>query len=196
MSDGGFRWITLAIVVSAFAMSAYYRRRARIRGGTIERRREEGLVIAVRVLVAAPLAAALLTYLLNPAWMEWASLPLPPWSRWIGVGLGVSSIPMVRWVFRSIGDNISETVLTKANHALVTHGPYRWVRHPLYATGLLLLVAIGLTARSAFLLAFAAVAGLLLRWFVIPREEEALIARFGAEYRAYQCETGRLVPKL
>jgi protein-S-isoprenylcysteine O-methyltransferase Ste14 len=51
-------------------------------------------------------------------------------------------------MFLSIGANISETILTKRTHQLVTHGPYRWIRHPLYAFSLLELFSLALLADS------------------------------------------------
>ena len=47
---------------------------------------------------------------------------------------------------------LPETVLTKADHVLVTTGPYRWMRHPLYAMGGALFVAVGLMSASWFIL--------------------------------------------
>jgi protein-S-isoprenylcysteine O-methyltransferase Ste14 len=99
-------------------------------------------------------------------------------------------------VLGTLGRNVTETVLTKESHELVTGGPYRWVRHPLYTTGLMLLLALGLMAGSWFLLLGTALAFALLRVFVIPREEQALLAKFGERYRTYIQRTGRLVPKV
>ena len=100
----------------------------------------------------------------------------------------------VLWVFTSIGSNISETVLTKANHQLVMHGPYRWVRHPLYAVALLALLLLGLMAANALLLLIWAGGVAVFRGIVIPREEAHLIARFGAVYERYRARTGALLP--
>jgi protein-S-isoprenylcysteine O-methyltransferase Ste14 len=47
----------------------------------------------------------------------------------------VLTLPAALWVFSALGRNVSETVLTKGDHELVTAGPYRWIRHPLYTTG-------------------------------------------------------------
>ena len=103
-------------------------------------------------------------------------------------------MPSVYWVLTTLGSNVSETVLTKERHELVTSGPYRWVRHPLYTTGIALFLGIGLMAANAFLLlwSFVALAGVLL--VVIPREETALVERFGEEYRSYRARTGALLP--
>ncbi|MDH3208679.1 MAG: isoprenylcysteine carboxylmethyltransferase family protein, partial [Gemmatimonadota bacterium] len=115
---------------------------------------------------------------------------------WVGVGLGILSVPAAYWVFSSIGQNVSETVLTKEHHELVTHGPYHWIRHPLYTMGLALLGGIGLMAANWFILLYCLVALIAVRMVVIPREESALIATFGDRYRDYMGRTGAMVPKL
>jgi hypothetical protein len=64
----------------------------------------------------------------------------------------------------NLGRNVSETVLTKESHELVTSGPYRWIRHPLYTTGIALFVALGLIAANWFILLCAAAALVGIRW--------------------------------
>ena len=191
-----FRWFALAALVGCLSISAYYRRRARLQGETIPRRRETPLLRAGRALVALPLFVAILTYLVNPHWMAWTELPLPTWTRWVGVALGFLTVPAAYWVFTSLGRNVSETVLTKSHHELVTGGPYRWIRHPLYTTGIALVLAIGLMAASWFILMFGLITLAAIRLFVIPLEERELLAKFGQEYRHYMQRTGRLLPRV
>src|SRR5262245_63195855 len=126
--------------------------------------------------------------------MAWASLPLPSWLRWLGVGLGVLAVVAAHWVLSNLGRNVSETVLTKRDHQLVTTGPYRWIRHPLYTTGSVLLLSIGLMHASWFVLLLAGVAACLIRLVVIPIEERALVEKFGDRYRAYLDGTGGMLP--
>ena len=45
--------------------------------------------------------------------------------------------PLLFWTFHSLGKNLTDTVVTRREHTLVTHGPYRWVRHPFYDVVLL-----------------------------------------------------------
>jgi protein-S-isoprenylcysteine O-methyltransferase Ste14 len=191
-----FRWLALVSVVSVFAISFYYRRLARKAGETIARRREGLAFVLLRAVFSLPLFAAVIAYLINPAWMAWASFTLPAGVRWIGVAIGIVAIPSAWWLFSHLGRNVSETVLTKSDHALVTTGPYRWVRHPLYATGGALLIAVGLMAANWFILSLASVVVVLIRWLVVPREEEALIAKFGDDYRHYIQRTGGMLPRL
>ena len=149
-----------------------------------------------RLVLALPLAAALLSYPIRPQWLAWSTLDLPTWLRVAGIVLGVALVPALMWMFRSIGSNISGTVLTKREHRLVTHGPYRWVRHPLYALSLLLILALGLISASGFILAFSVVVLIAVGLVVVPREEANLIAAFGDEYRDYMRRTGRFLPKV
>lgn len=191
-----FRWFALASLVGCFGISVYYRHRARRAGGTIPRRREPRLLIAGRALVALPLFLGVLSYVADPRWMAWSELALPAWVRWAGVGLGLAMVPVAYWVFRTLGRNVSETVFTKERHELVTAGPYRVIRHPLYAVAIGLFLAIGLMGASWFILLFALIALASIRLVVVPLEERELEAKFGDAYRSYRRRTGALVPRV
>lgn len=189
-----FRWIAVALFVGSLGMSAWHRRRARRLTGTIRRGREPPLLIAGRLAVALPLFGGVLAYLVYPPSIDWASIPAPTWVRWAGVGIGLATAPMLYWVLRTLGANISETVLTKEEHELVTTGPYRWVRHPLYSAGIALFSSVGLMAANGFVLVWTLGALVSVRLVVIPREEAELIQTFGEDYRRYREGTGALVP--
>jgi protein-S-isoprenylcysteine O-methyltransferase Ste14 len=191
-----FRWLALVSVVSVFAISFHYRRLARKGGETIARRREGAVVGLLRAVFALPLFAAIVAYLINPDWMAWSEFSLARWVRWIGVAIGGLAIPSAWWLFSNLGRNVSETVLTKSDHSLVTSGPYRWIRHPLYATGGALLVAVGLMAANWFILGLASLVVVLMRLLVVPLEEQALIAKFGDDYRNYIQRSGGMFPRL
>lgn len=183
------------MLLSALAVSGYHRVRARQGSESVARRREGPLFLVLRGLMALALFGAILTHAVRPDWMAWASFNVPQALRWLGLVLGVLTVLAVHWVLSALGRNVTETVLTKEHHELVTSGPYRWVRHPLYTSGLTLFLALGLMAGSWFVLLATAIAFILLRGLVIPREEQALVAKFGERYRTYMGRTGRLVPK-
>ena len=186
----------LIVLISSVAISGYYRARARRLGGVIERRREGGPALFARAAGGLCGLAAVVIHALSPERMAWASFPARAWLRATGAVLGLIVIPGTYWVFSSIGRNVSETVLTKPDHALVQHGPYRWVRHPLYTTGSLLLLALGLMLASWVVLALALAAFLTFRFVVVPIEERELVAKFGDRYRAYARETGAMTPRI
>ena len=148
-----------------------------------------------RVLIAVPLYGAMLLYIINPAWMQWAHVALPPWLRGLGVVLGLAVLPLLHWLFRHIGRNISETVLTKERQELVVSGPYRWIRHPLYTASIVVLFALSLIAANAFMAAMVLLVAVLLP-SLAAREEQNLQDKFGERYRAYMKQTGRFLPRL
>lgn len=191
-----FRWLALIALVGTIAVSGTLRRRAAKAGGSIERRREGTAWMLARLAVALPLFGSAIAYVANPGWMAWSTLPLPVWLRWVGAVLGLMAIPSAYWVLTSLGANVSPTVLTREEQDLITHGPYRWVRHPLYTTGLALFTGIGLMASSWAILGMAALALVLILVRVIPAEERELVERFGDAYRAHRQRTGRLLPRL
>ena len=105
------------------------------------------------------------------------------------------AIGLLVWTFRSLGRNLTDTVVTRQHHTLVVHGPYRWIRHPFYDSAALLTVAISLIAANWFLFT----TGVVLFCLLIIRtrtEEENLLARFGSSYRAYMEKTGRFLPTI
>jgi protein-S-isoprenylcysteine O-methyltransferase Ste14 len=90
---------------------------------------------------------------------------------------------------------VTDTVVTRKEHTLVTTGPYRWVRHPFYVAFALAVLANSLVTANWFLFVTGGVVFVLL--VVRTRKEEhRLIERFGDEYRAYMRRTGRFFPLL
>lgn len=194
--DRLFGWLFIIIFLTTFSISAYFRRKARRSGEVIPRVREGKLSLLVRLVFAAPIYLALLAYMVNPDWMAWSSVPLPLWLRGLGVAVGLAMLPVLYWVVRTLGRNISETVLTKEDHRLVTQGPYRWVRHPLYSVATIIFVSLGLVAANWFIIVMAVVIIVGMTLVVIPKEETQLISKFGDEYREYMKRTGRLAPRI
>ena len=120
--------------------------------------------------------------------MAWSSIPLPNWIRWIGVALGVVAGVLLTWTLRTLGRNLTDTVVTRRDTPATT-GPYRWIRHPFYSSVVLAVIANSLTAANWFLFITG---GLVCTLLVIRcgREEENSISRFGDRYRNYMHQTG------
>ena len=122
-----------------------------------------------------------------------SAVALPAWVRWSGVGTIGAAGALLFWTLRSLGTNLTDTVVTRKVHTLVVNGPYRWVRHPFYDTIALLLLAISLAAANWFMLVTGAVVFTLLA-VRAAREEDRLVARFGDDYRRYMARTNRFLP--
>ncbi len=191
-----FRSITAVLLVTAAAISGYHRHRAEQAGGEGISLQEEGLPTAVALRSSGlVLMLSVVAYLINPRWMRWSGLDLSAALRWSGAGLGAVSLAFALWIFRTIGKNITSTVETREEHELVTSGPYRWVRHPLYTVGTSFFMSLGVVAANWFI-GLASLVVLVMLLIRLPKEEEKLIERFGDEYRAYIERTGRLLPRI
>lgn len=194
MNEVLFRLITAAVIVITFSVSIYFRHQAERQGGKLVKSEGQRLLLPLRLLGLIALLP-LFGYLINPEWVAWARFILPGWLRWLGAGIALGTIPALYAVFATIGNNISPTEATRAGHQLRTSGPYRWIRHPLYTFGTLLMVALMLLTGLWWLGLFLLPAVVALIWRT--RYEEAnLLARFGDEYRLYMQRTGRFLPKL
>jgi protein-S-isoprenylcysteine O-methyltransferase Ste14 len=192
--DQPYRAVTIILFLITVAVSITFRIQA-ARAGDKVSRREEGLSIMVVLrLFGFSAWLGLIAYMLNPAWMAWSAAPLPGWLRWAGAAMVMAAIPLLYWMFRSLGMNVTDTVAIRRQHSLVTHGPYRWIRHPLYTFGSLAFAGFSLLTANWFigLAGLLALAVLMVR---TPIEEAKLIERFGDEYRAYMRRTGRFLPR-
>ena len=189
-----FRLITLFVLITAPAISVTFRRRAERQGGAMRTTEGQRLVVLLRLLgllVLAPVVG----YLIHPSWVSWARLGLSEGIRWLAAAVALGLLPIFYWIFSSIGNNISPTQATRQDHQLVTHGPYRWVRHPLYSFGFVLVLALTLLT-DLWWLAVAMLPPLAILLWRTPIEEARLVETFGDAYRAYMRQTGRFWPRI
>lgn len=115
---------------------------------------------------------------------------------WSLVGLTVCSVavPLGLMARHALGRNYVPDPEILPGQTLVTHGPYRYVRHPLYTAALLWGTGLALLMRSLWGLAVIAL-------FLLPavivriREEEPILQEaFGEEYCGYAARTWKLIP--
>jgi protein-S-isoprenylcysteine O-methyltransferase Ste14 len=158
-------------------------------------RTQEGVPMMI-VLRLGGLAvwAGVIAFMIDPATMAWSSIPLPPGARWAGVGLTILTAVLLTWTLSSLGPNLTDTVVTRAAHTLVTRGPYRWVRHPFYDCMALFVVSLALMMANWFVMVAGGVMFALLA-LRSRTEEDKLLERFGEPYRAYRASTGRFLPR-
>ena len=196
MNENVFRILAGLMLFTGLGISGYFRRKADRETGEKISRKVDGtpMMTAIRVggllLWFSPIA-----YLINPNWMAWSKLNLPDWLRWMGVGIGVLCTFGIYWLFSNIGSGITSTSATREQHKLVTSGPYRWVRHPLYTFGSTMFIAFGIIADTWFIAALGILTFTLMA-IRTPKEEALLIEKFGDEYREYMKQTGKYLPKL
>ena len=124
-----------------------------------------------------------------------ADTPFPALDRTLRQGLAIALIvgglAIEAWaggLFRKAGTNV---VPWSPSTALVTDGPYRFSRNPMYLGFAVtyLGLALGLESGAAMILLIPALA--LMSWGVIGREERYLEGKFGEDYRAYKSRVRR-----
>ncbi len=193
-NDDLFRLILLVIFMAFLPFAVYHRVRSHT-GEKLDRWQEGAVILFGLRLGSVPWFLGSLVWMINPRWMDWSAVPIPVWLRWCGLVLiGLWGVLLV-WTFRCLGKNLTDTVVTRKEHTLVTSGPYRYVRHPFYLAFILAVVGGSLVAANWFIF----LSGLVPTGFLIARtriEEEELVERFGDSYRKYMAKTGRYFPRL
>jgi protein-S-isoprenylcysteine O-methyltransferase Ste14 len=151
-----------------------------------------------RILRTVLFLAAILLFLWHSIpvrWLHIRVLPLGYTCYNIGIVLTAAGIAFAVWARVHLGANWSRSVTVKQDHELITTGPYRLVRHPIY-TGILLgflgsTVALG-QVRGVIALALVSWA----LWRKLQLEEAWMREQFGDSYATYSRRTAALVPGL
>ena len=133
-------------------------------------------------------------YLFTP-WLSFADYHLPRFAPWCGailIGAGL-------WLFwqshSDLGKSWSQSLELRKDHELISHGVYRFIRHPMYASIGLWSLGQSLVLEN-WLAGWCALAAFSLMYLIrTPREEPMMCESFGEQYRDYMKRTGRLFPR-
>lgn len=153
-------------------------------------RKDRGSVFVIILAISAGMTLAFYA----PHLWPWARIGLPVfWPGvclvWIGIGLRV-------WAVQTLGRHFRTAVRILDGHQLVTHGPYRVLRHPSYTGGLMTVAGIGLMLGNGLSFA-AAFGGIFIGYAVrILVEEAALREHFGDAFAAHKKRTWAVLPPL
>jgi len=193
--DQTFRAVLIAVFLVILPIGVYHRLKSQATREKLDRRQEGLFILATLRPIAAAFWIGVIAWISDPGSMAWSGLSLPGWLRWAGVGVIAIACGLLVWTFRSLGTNLTDTVVTRQQHTLVLDGPYQWIRHPFYDAVALLMMAVSLIAANWFLF----VTGVAVCCLLIIRtrtEEQNLVARFDDRYRAYMERTGRFLPRI
>jgi len=185
------KMIYLMGILGWFAIRYPYARRAkRTAKIKVARRKRE---LALMAISACGLGALPLIFIFTDG-LRWADYPPNPWSLCFGAGLFAFSLWLFHKTHKYLGRNWSITLEVREQHALVTAGPYRHLRHPMY------LAFWSWAIAQAFLLpnwiaGFAGIIGFgTLFFFRVSHEEALMLETFGEQYRSYMERTWRVLP--
>jgi protein-S-isoprenylcysteine O-methyltransferase Ste14 len=199
-----FRLGFLILTFLFLAIRGYYGRKARPTGQ--KRTRQErwadqvkyeskGMVIFRIIVVYAMIVFIVLWSLLPFLLPVWAQFIVPSLIRWIGFGICILLTFAMIWVGQHLGRQVSGTLEIKDSHLLVTSGPYKYIRHPMYLVYTIFNLGLLLISVNLVLIIII-VLGIVLMIARLPVEEKMLLEQFGDAYREYMQNTSRLLPKL
>jgi protein-S-isoprenylcysteine O-methyltransferase Ste14 len=149
-------------------------------GSRTMRSRPPGLIIAI------------LGYLLLRVFEPGALAVHDPVVRAVGVVLFASGLALAVWARIHLGRNWGMPMTEKEEPELVTSGPYRFVRHPIYSGILLGVLGTALATNGYWLIVFAVVGAYFL--YSARVEERLLTSTFPAAYPGYRLRTKMLIP--
>jgi protein-S-isoprenylcysteine O-methyltransferase Ste14 len=194
-----FRSIFFVLFMAVLVVRVYFGwkiRRANGSSWSVQQdavKREGWWSIVLRFVLFLCLMAVVTVYAINPPWLDSFAAPFPDWSRWIGVALGVPGLLLLVWVHHTLGRQWSTSLQFRAEHTLITNGPYHQVRHPMYTALFGFFVGLALIAASWMIVLLVAVSVAVL-YARVGKEEAMMIEQFGDKYRAYMKRTGRFLP--
>ena len=160
----------------------------------VEKDLDDKRVIAFQGLFLTISLLGVVAYLIQPNWMNWSTIKMPEWMRWLGVAVGSAGTGLLVWSHVVLGSNFFGGTKIREGHCLVTGGPYQWVRHPIYTAFIWIGIGWFLIMQNWF------VSGMWLATAVtflpsrMKTEEEMLLEHFGEEYEKYRNRTGKFLP--
>ena len=150
------------------------------------RNRADTLIAWLLVSIQAALIAAVVLLPRDPTW-AWGS-----WADLAGWALVAAGVGLGLWGARHLGRGLTPLPLPNGEVDLVTRGPYRHIRHPIYSAVVLATAGIALRSRSMLVITVAALLAAFLagkaRW------EEAHLRQTFDGYAAYAERTAGFVP--
>jgi protein-S-isoprenylcysteine O-methyltransferase Ste14 len=149
----------------------------------------------LRIIFGLVFFGILLAYSLYPSFMSILHLDYSLWIRWLGVLISI--VGTVFWIYSQIvlGRYWSPQLQIQNEHKIISEGPYKYIRHPIYTA--MMVWVIGLVLFTANIL-FVILALTFFIFFVarVPKEEKMMIETFGDIYTKYMKDTGRYLPKI
>ncbi len=136
-----------------------------------------------------------LVYIFSP-WLNFANYTLPPWAGWLGALFMLGAVLVFWRAHVDLGRNWSPSLQILEGHTLITQGIYHIIRHPMYASQWLWVLAQPLLIQNWIAGLAGALFYLPLYFVRVPVEERMMLEQFGDEYRDYMRRTGRVLPRL
>jgi protein-S-isoprenylcysteine O-methyltransferase Ste14 len=185
------KWIWAIGCVAWFVIRYPHQRRSR--KTRIALRTQTGLERILLTISFCGLAVIPLIYVATGQ-PKFANYTFNPVLAWLGTAAFAASLALFYIVHRDLGRSWSVTLELRDDHALITHGVYKWVRHPMYSAFWLWAVAQALLLPN-WIAGPAGIVGFGVLYFCrVGHEEKMMLDGFGESYRQYMARTKRIIP--
>ena len=193
MNENVFETIYILGLIYATVIRSGYGMQFR-RDNVLHRKKEHPLVFVGMLLWGIVLFLRL--FYIFTSWLDFANYQIPAPLAVLGSVIFIVGLYVLQRSHIALARNFSPSLFIQKHHTLVTHGIYKYIRHPMYlsfwcwAVGQALLIPNWL-AGPLGIFAFYFIYS-----FRVEHEEQQLLEYFGDSYRDYIKSTGRFFPKL
>lgn len=183
-------WIAILVEVSIRKPLNKVRKQAR--------KTEQRISLTETVLLGVLLVTMFLLPLVYSAsdWLDFADYQLPTWMGWLGVVLMTGAMLVFLRAHLDLKHNWSPSLEVFEGHTLVTSGIYATIRHPIYASQWLWVLAQPLLIQNWIAGPINLVFFIIFYALRVPAEERMMLDTFGKAYADYMKKTGGVIPRL
>jgi protein-S-isoprenylcysteine O-methyltransferase Ste14 len=128
-------------------------------------------------------------------WLDFASISLPGWLRMLWICVYFLALIYLYWIHKTLDKNWSMGLELGKKHKLITDGPYKRIRHPMYLFFYIVMFCNFFISANLFVGVYGILVWTILCVVRIPDEEKMLLKQFGKKYKDYMERTGRMLPK-
>lgn len=189
MHDREMRLVDLTVLAVWLAFGAYWLiSAAGVKSATPHSLQFSATAMRVVIVVVAVLLVR------SNAFNETSALVSDPAIQGIGLALFFPGLSIAVWARINLGRNWGTPMSEKVDAELITTGPYRFIRHPIYSGLILAVSGTALTFNYYVLIAAVAMAGYFI--YSATVEERTMLRLFPDTYPAYKRSTKMLIPGL
>lgn len=135
----------------------------------------------------------LVGWLIGRIWPLWGASPVHPIIEVAGAVIAGAGLAIVAWAMTTFALSRTAIMPNRSATTLVTHGPYRYSRNPMYVAMTLLYFGLALTTRVWWALPVLPIVLVVLSRTIIAREEGYLGTAFGETYARYMQRVRRWI---
>ena len=193
MNENVFETIYILGLIYATIIRSVYGRKFH-RDNVLQQKKEHPLVLFGMALWGIVLFLPL--FYIFTTWLDFADYQIPTPLGVLGSVIFIGGLWVLQRSHIDLARNFSPSLFIQKQHTLVTHGIYKYIRHPMYLSFWAWAVGQALLIPNWIAGPFGIIAFYLIYSFRVEHEEQQLVDYFGDPYRDYIKSTGRFFPKL